>query len=84
VDHRHVPLRGEVQLLERRPLLRADAEHVETEPDIRPGLRAGCGKGAAGAERDGGGAGGLQKRTAIRANSPASRVLPAEAGSHTE
>ena len=40
-DHLHLPLRGEVHLLERRPLLCADAVHVQAEPDVRPRLCGG-------------------------------------------
>ena len=42
VDDFDLPLRGEIHLLERRPVLGAEAEHVDAEPDRRSRLGS-CG-----------------------------------------
>jgi hypothetical protein len=38
VDDLHLPLLGEVEVLERRPVLGAEAERVDADPDGRAGL----------------------------------------------
>ena len=59
----HVPLGCELELLERRPVLRIEAEHVDAEPDRRRGM--GERRQSVSAECHRRGARGLEKRSAI-------------------